>query len=135
MLCVDSKDYFEPQKLTDNQGRFRCWVLRHRSHSEERRAQQLNYTYVSGALDGLDCLGDLEVNERLTVTFESNGNVKPSGRSLRVYGNALLSPIIRRLYGHYVPRPMAGTPIRKSQPEIKGQKSLLESIGINTQGL
>lgn len=92
MLSVSNVDYAPPIRIFNEDGSLMGWLLEGRGSREGEDLQigaqkPFNYTVVP-----------LDVGGRERITFMYDGlSVKPSARSLRVYGNANIGQLVKAL--------------------------------------
>lgn len=94
MLSVSSRDYFTPVFIRHMNGESDGWRLARHTDDldllEETKVYHFNYTIPvvrKGVLD------------RMTFEYTESGGVRPSSRTLRVYGNKDLKLVISKLAG------------------------------------
>jgi len=93
MLSVSNVDYAPPIRIFNEDGSLMGWLLEGKGSREGEDLQigsqkPFNYTIIP--------LGSVGIKERLTFMYDGL-SVKPSARSLRVYGTANLGKLVKAL--------------------------------------
>jgi len=94
MLSLAYPNYHPPIYVSDEDGSVSWWLpMGDDPNSGLSLSREFNWTVKADVLAGKDLGG-----ERVTFSFDLDGKVKPSGRTLRRFGSKAVSSALKRIY-------------------------------------